>query len=47
MTEINIPIHDIVVEYDGITLVEQNGGKTKILMNEQEQELLKERLQEQ
>jgi hypothetical protein len=45
--EIDMPIHDIINEHDGITLVGQTGEKIKILLNEQERELLKERLLEQ
>ena len=42
-----MPIHDIISEHDGITLVGQLGERIKILLNEQERELLKERLLEQ
>ena len=45
--EIDMPIHDIISEHDGITLVGQLGERIKILLNEQERELLKERLLEQ
>ena len=45
--EIDMEIHGIVSEHDGITLVGQLGEKIKILLNEQERELLKERLLEQ
>jgi hypothetical protein len=44
--EIDMPIHDIISEHDGITLVGQNGERIKVLLNEQERELLKERLGE-
>jgi hypothetical protein len=44
--EIDMTIHDIVSEYDGITLVGQLGERMKILLNEDERELLKERLEE-
>ena len=44
--EIDMTIHDINNEHDGITLVGQLGEKIKILLNEQERELLKERLGE-
>lgn len=46
MLTIDITIHDIIVEPDGITFVGQSGEKYKIVMNEQELELLRERLQE-
>lgn len=45
--EIDMPIHDIINEHDGITLVGHKGERLKILLNEEERELLKERLQEQ
>jgi len=43
---LDIAIHDIISVHDGITLVGQNGERIKVLLNEQERELLKERLQE-
>lgn len=46
MLEIDMTIHDIVSEHDGITLIGRNGERIKILLNEQERELLKERLEE-
>jgi hypothetical protein len=44
--EIDMTIHDITNEYDGITIVGQHEERVKILLNEQERELLRERLQE-
>ena len=44
--QIDITIHDIINEPDGITLVERDGAKVKVLLNEQERELLRERLEE-
>jgi hypothetical protein len=46
MIEIDMHIHDIINEHDGITIVGQNGERLKILLNEQEKYLLLERLQE-
>ena len=46
MLEIDMTIHDIVSEYDGVILLGRNGERVKILLNEQERELLKERLEE-
>jgi hypothetical protein len=46
MQTIDMPIHDIVKECDGIIFVGTNGEKVKVLMNEQEIELLRERLEE-
>lgn len=43
---IDMPIQDIINEYDGITLVGKNGERIKILLIEQERKLLKERLDE-
>jgi hypothetical protein len=43
---LDIAIHDIINDPDGITFVERDGVKWKVLLNEQERELLKERLQE-
>ncbi|MEN6312755.1 MAG: hypothetical protein ABFD25_00750 [Clostridiaceae bacterium] len=44
--QIDITIHDIINDSDGIILVERNGSKVKVLLNEQEKELLRERLKE-
>ncbi len=44
--EIDMHIHDIINEHDGITLVGTRGERLKILLNEDERELLKERLEE-
>jgi len=44
--EIDMEIHDIVSEYDGVILIGRNGERVKLLLTEQERELLKERLQE-
>lgn len=46
MLEIDMDIHNIENEHDGITLIGRNGERVKILLNEQERELLKERLEE-
>jgi len=46
MLTIDMLIHDIVIEYDGITFVGQNGEKYKVMLNEQERDLLRERLDE-
>jgi hypothetical protein len=46
MLEIDMPIHDIINEYDGITLVGRKGERIKILLTKDEKELLKERLEE-
>ena len=46
MLTIDMLIHDIITEFDGIIFVGQNGEKVKVLMNEQEKELLRERLAE-
>lgn len=43
---IDIDIHDINAEYDGITLIGRNGERVKILLTEDERELLKLRLNE-
>lgn len=47
MVEIDMSIHDIINEPDGITFVGRHSENVKILMNEQEKQLLKERLSEQ
>ena len=44
--EIDMEIHDIVSEHDGIILIGRNGERVKILLTEDEKELLKERLEE-
>ena len=44
--EIDMTIHDIISDYDGITLIGQKGERIKILLTEQERELLKLRLNE-
>jgi hypothetical protein len=44
--EIDMTIHDIVSEHDGVILIGRNGERVKILLNEQERELLRERLGE-
>ena len=44
--EIDMSIHDIVNEHDGIILIGRNGERIKIKLSEQERELLKERLEE-
>ena len=44
--EVDMEIHDIVSEHDGVILIGRNGERVKILLNEQEMELLKERLGE-
>lgn len=46
MVEIDMSIHDIFVEYDGITFIGENGEKVKFLMNEREKNMLQERLKE-
>ena len=46
MLEIDMPIHNVISEYDGIILIGRNGERIKILLNEQERELLKERFEE-
>lgn len=43
---IDMYIHDINAEYDGITLIGKNGERVKILLTEDERELLKLRLNE-
>lgn len=43
---IDLDIHDINAEYDGITLIGNNGERLKILLTEDERELLKLRLNE-
>jgi len=44
--EIDMTIHDIENEYDGITLIGRNGERVKILLTENERELLILRLNE-
>lgn len=44
--EIDMPIHNVISEYDGIILIGKNGEKIKIKLSEHERELLKERLEE-
>ena len=44
--EIDMEIHDIENDHDGITLIGRNGERIKIKLSEQERELLKERLEE-
>lgn len=44
--EIDMTIHDIVSEHDGITLIGRNGERIKVKLSERERELLKERLGE-
>jgi hypothetical protein len=46
MAEINITVHDIVVDYDGITFIEPNGGRIKVMLDPDKLELLKERMEE-
>ena len=46
MVEIDMSIHDIINESDGTTLIDKNGAKVKILLNEQERQLLIDRLAE-
>ena len=46
MLEIDMTIHDINNEHDGFTLIGRCGERIKIKLNEQERELLKERLEE-
>ena len=46
MIEINMSIHDIIIEYDGIILVGANKEVCKVNLNAQEWELLRERLGE-
>ena len=44
--EIDMEIHDIVSEHDGVTLIGRNGERLKILLTENERELLILRLNE-
>jgi hypothetical protein len=44
--EIDMTIHDIENEHDGITLIGQHGERLKILLTENERELLILRLNE-
>ena len=44
--EIDMTIHDIVSEHDGVILIGRNGERIKVKLNEQERELLKERLED-
>jgi hypothetical protein len=44
--EIDMEIHDIENDHDGIILISRNGERIKVKLNEQERELLKERLEE-
>jgi DNA-binding LytR/AlgR family response regulator len=46
VAEVYITVHDVVVDYDGITFIEPNGGRVKVILNEQKQELLRKRLEE-
>ena len=46
MVEIDMTIHDIVSEHDGVILIGRNGERIKVKLSEQERELLKERLEE-
>ena len=46
MIEIDMHISNIEQEPDGIVLYGQNGEKVKVKMNEQERDLLRERLKE-
>jgi hypothetical protein len=43
---IDMDIHDIINEHDGVILIGRNGERVKILLTEDERELLKERLEE-
>jgi len=44
--QIDITIHDIINEPDGITIIEPNGGTVRIPLTDWERELLRERLEE-
>ena len=44
--QIDIAIHDIINEPDGITFVERDGAKVKILLDWVDRDLLIERLKE-
>jgi len=44
--EIDMEIHDIASEHDGVSLIGRQGEKVKILLTEEERKLLIERLQE-
>ena len=46
MAEVYITVHDIVVDYDGITFIEPNGGRVKVILDADKLELLKERMEE-
>lgn len=44
--EIDMEIHDIVSEHDGVILIGRNGERIKLLLTENERELLILRLNE-
>lgn len=46
MAEVYITVHDIVVDYDGITFIEPNGGRIKVMLDPDKLELLKQRMEE-
>ena len=46
MLEIDMEIHDIENDHDGIILIGRNGERIKVKLSEHERELLKERLEE-
>jgi hypothetical protein len=46
MPDIEMKIHDIINDTDGVIFVEENGSRLKILLDAWEKELLRKRLQE-